>query len=308
MAGAIAGTALLNLTKNDKLSDKLEIVTLTVNNECNGGCPQCYLQYNGPENYVSGEVMDAIVAGDFRHLAIVGKEPLFNASHAKQTENLAERVILSKKTVSMITNGANLYLLNDPELFSFIDVSFDGGKKTYSRNGIYGKIIDNINNLRQSGVKFNALHTLYGENLKNISDMVSINDDANFDIVMFSPYLMTRNDGINYVSAVTLEEVFQKAADNKEFMAHKNTLLNVDLFHAQQQGININMVKEQTDKYGLENKTILFDSDLSKQVVRVTYDGYIMTPKDSLNPADYGQRMKLKGNLNEAHMTLLKMN
>jgi sulfatase maturation enzyme AslB (radical SAM superfamily) len=304
MGGVIAGTASLNLSK----TDKLEIVTMTVNNECDGGCPQCYLQYDGPKGYASKEVIDAVVEGEFRHLAIVGKEPLFNTSHVIKTEELARSAGLSKKTVSMITNGKNLYMLNHPELFLFMDVSFDGGQKTYSRNGTYGKIIENINNISKVGTKFNALHTLYKENLANISDMVSVINDAEFGVVMFSPYLVTRNNGVNYASAASLDEIFQKLVNNKDFMSAKNALLNVDIFHAQQQGIDMNIVKEQLKKWGLENKTVLFDSDLSKQVVRVTYDGFIMNPKDSINPADYRQKMKLGNNLNADHEALLRMN
>jgi sulfatase maturation enzyme AslB (radical SAM superfamily) len=307
MGGAIAGKATLDLEK----TGKLELVTMTVNDECNMSCPQCYLQYDGSKEYISKETQELVLSADFKHLALVGKEPLFNMAHTRLTELLAYRTIKSGKTVSMITNGTNLHLIKHPELFSFIDVSFDGGRNTYSRLGDYNAIISSINSLALNGGKFNALHTLNKNNIDNISDMVSVNNDANFGIVMFSPYLITRkinkNNGTKFVTAISIEEVLQKMSENNYFMDAKNTLLNIDIYHAEQENIKMSEVKEAVQKYGLNSKVALFDNELTKYVIRVTYDGLVMSPRDSLNTADYDVvQMKLNGDLNLAHQEILK--
>ena len=77
MAGAIAGTALVNYAPHT--SKQLSTITLTVNNLCNLQCPHCYLQYDGEENkYIGSEVLEHLYKADFKHLVIVGKEPFVN--------------------------------------------------------------------------------------------------------------------------------------------------------------------------------------------------------------------------------------
>ena len=77
MAGAIAGTALVNYAPN--ISKKLSTVTLTVNNLCNLQCPHCYLQYDGGETkYISPSILEHLYNAEFKHLVIVGKEPFVN--------------------------------------------------------------------------------------------------------------------------------------------------------------------------------------------------------------------------------------
>ncbi|MGV8161993.1 MAG: radical SAM protein [Candidatus Nanoarchaeia archaeon] len=304
MGGAIAGTSVLKLNQ-EKENSSLELVTLTVNNLCNMACPHCYLEYDGKGDYASSELIDLVLNGTFKHLAIVGKEPLFNRSHAAKTEALARKTVDLGKTVSIITNGANLHYLENPATFSFIDVSIDGGRDSYFRKGDYAKLINNVNGAISAGVEVNALHTLYAENLKYVSDMVNVSRDAQFNLVMFSPYLITENYGTNSVNPVSIESVLQNLSRNKEFMSAENVLLNLDIFHAEQNKLTKQQVNDIVNKYDLASKTVFFD-ELSDKIVRVTYDGLIMTPRDSLNPAIYHAHKKLIGNLNMEHGSLIK--
>jgi MoaA/NifB/PqqE/SkfB family radical SAM enzyme len=56
MAGAIAGTAILNC----KLQSALDTVALTINNSCNLHCPHCYLQYDGPNESITSGVISLL--------------------------------------------------------------------------------------------------------------------------------------------------------------------------------------------------------------------------------------------------------
>lgn len=303
MAGAIAGTALLNLEK----TEGIDVVTLTVNNSCNLNCPHCYLQYNGEREYIDDMILDTVLKADFRHLAIVGKEPLYNSEHAKKTSKLVKNTKESGKTVSIITNGVNLHYLENPESVDFVDISFDGGPKTYNltRRNDYNTLINQIN---KSKIKeINALHTLYKENIDNIEDMIRINDDAPLNIMLFSPYLETQNQGSNYVHQIGLDTLLGRLADSKEFMDADNTLLNLDLFHAKQYGVSMQEIKDKASKLGLTSKLKLFETDLLKEgVVRVTYDGFVLSPEESLHTANYANKTHINGNLIDAYKILTR--
>ena len=115
----------------------LHTISLTVNNICNMGCEHCYLSFkNSTRDYICEELVGKIYDTDFNHLAIVGKEPLFDKIHAKKTRELINKFFKKGISISMITNGKNLHLLNAESLkkISHLDVSFDGGPKTYSNN------------------------------------------------------------------------------------------------------------------------------------------------------------------------------
>ncbi len=303
MAGAIAGTALLDLKINKEIKEhEINLVTLTVNNSCNLDCPHCYLQYFGKEGYIEDKLVDVLVKDDFEHLAIVGKEPLYNKEHAKKTSELIKKINLSGKTVSIISNGLNLPLLENSNYLKFIDISFDGGPTTYKtfRNNNYSSLIQKIRNIKtkNSDININALHTLYEENISNIDDMVEINNDYAFGTILFSPYLETKNLGTNYVHKTSIDSLFEKLNSSKKFMDSRNTLLNIDIFHAKQYGLSMNEIKEKLSDYNLTSKVQLFETDLLNEgVVRITYDGLILSPEQSLHPAKYSNTLDLNSSL-----------
>ncbi|MGB8247960.1 MAG: radical SAM protein, partial [Chlorobium sp.] len=157
MSGAIAGTAIL---KNMSETDKLEIVTMTINNECNMHCPHCYMQYDKESYMINDDTLKSVFNSSFNHLAIVGREPLINEESIRVLEKIAKMCSENDKSISMVTNGSRL-LDCDLELikyFDFIDVSFDGGVRRYNdyRKGDFIKIINGVKKINDAGVSVNA--------------------------------------------------------------------------------------------------------------------------------------------------------
>lgn len=305
MAGAIAGTALVNYSP--ELTDRLSTVTLTVNNLCNLNCPHCYLQYDGDEGkYISEKVLDCLYQAEFKHLVIVGKEPFVNDISINSIYNLCTRIKRNGTTIGVITNGLNLNkvsldLINH---FDYIDVSFDGGKESYEkyRRGYYQRIINHIKSLQKEspGTTFNALHVLNNYTIHNIDDMISVKEFADFKNIMFSPYLETNNDGKNYVDKVKINNILSALARNKRFMHTKNAFLLLDVYHLlgdfDSPGYysqfdlppNLNEIKDLVKVMNLKDKVKFIEKDpLKHGFLRLTYDGFILSPYDSLNPSEY---------------------
>lgn len=301
MAGAIAGTAIL---KNLSPSNRLRTITLTINNSCNLTCPHCYLQYEKKSFLVEEPTISSIFNSDFEHLAIVGKEPFVNKASIALLENLVEQCYLKNKTVSVITNGVGLRNLDTSvaNYLDYIDVSFDGGKDTYHlyRKGSFDKVIDSIHRIQSSSnVTFNALHTLSTGTINNIDDMMSVKRYADFKIIMFSPYLNTLHDGKNNVSIVQLEEILKKLSQSISFMEAKESLLLVDTYHTEQEGVSNETLKELISFYSLNSKIKLIEKDpLNYGIIRVTYDDYVLTPYESIHPKNYNQSPYLASTAN----------
>ena len=301
MGGAIAGTAIL---KNLSPSNRLKTVTLTINNRCNLTCPHCYLQYEKKNFLVEEPTINSIFNSDFEHLAIVGKEPFVNKASIALLENLAEKCYLKNKSVSVITNGIGLTNLNPSvaNYLDYIDVSFDGGKDTYHlyRKGSFDKIIDSIYKIQSnSNVTFNALHTLSTGTINNIDDMMSVRRFADFKIIMFSPYLNTLHDGKNDVSIVQLEEILKRLSQSTGFVEAKESLLLMDTYHTEQEGVSTETLKELISFYQLDSKIILIEKDpLNYGIIRVTYDDYVLSPYESIHPKHYNKSPHLASETN----------
>ena len=104
MSGAIAGTAIFRCRK----LSRLQLVALTINNSCNLQCPHCYLQYAGEPSLISQGLVEAILETDAQHVALVGKEPLFDDPARRTCEEIADAALLAGKSVSLVTNGLGL--------------------------------------------------------------------------------------------------------------------------------------------------------------------------------------------------------
>lgn len=290
MSGAIAGTAIL---KNINPSDELKTITLTINNSCNLSCPHCYLQYNKKNILLSEQTINSIFKSDFKHLAIVGKEPLVNYESTQLVQSLIKKCKKMGKSISLITNGTGLE--NYGELLldgvDYVDVSFDGGPQTYdiNRKGKFHKIVKAINVLQEkSKIVFNALHTIHSDNLENIDDMLELKHYADFSIIMFSPYLRTYNDGTNNVSSINLEGILKKLSTSSSFRKTTNAYLLIDTYHLQQNAISKELVEHLISQYSLESKIKLFAKDaLLYGIIRVTFDDLVLTPEESLHPLNY---------------------
>jgi hypothetical protein len=296
MAGAIAGTAILHAPDPPELGEvRLHTVTLTINNRCNLSCPHCYLQYRRPSDVPGDHVIDAIFQSSFQHLAIVGKEPLIDTESQDLCSFLARKCEASGRTISMVTNGHGLHAL-EPQAarrFGFIDVSLDGGARTYGdyRGGSFDQILSNVQRLFDGGFdRFNALHVLNERTISSLDDMLAPETVAPFRAVMLQPYIVTRNEGVNRVSGLGLKMLLSALASNAAFREEHRSFLLVDCEHIQQDGLDQDEFLDLVGRLGLADKVRFFPADpLLHGFLRVTYDGYVLAPLDSLHPALYPQ-------------------
>jgi sulfatase maturation enzyme AslB (radical SAM superfamily) len=308
MAGAMAGTAVLHLNGR---SDRLRVVTLTVNNTCNLQCPHCYLQYEAPNFFVAQEILDALCDAEFSHLAVVGKEPLANRESARKCQDLILQFVSRRKSVSLFTNGQGLRYLQ-PEIIeslAWIDVSFDGGPQSYAsyRNGSYEQLKWNLDWLKQQDYqRINAMYTLNEQNLGNLDDMIAVEREFPFQALVFSPYIMTRNHGHNSVSPIPIDILCTTLAASSAFMASNKTLL---LFGAYVfDGVDVAIIKKHLKTAGILGKTVFVEDDpLDLGILRVTYDGLVLTPYESLHTTNYrhvGRPLLSNKNLNQLYYDL----
>lgn len=290
MTGAMAGAAMLYVPKETK---KLHTVALTINNACNLKCPHCYLQYEGVTGTLSEENAKKIFNSDFKHLAIVGKEPTLNPGLVK--ELAVENSKLGRRT-SIITNGVNLHSLSKQtlSLLDYIDISFDGGPETYNqvRSGDFKRVLTNAIQAHEQGVRsVNALHTLYAENIRNIEDMVSVGSLFKFDHIVFSPYI-SYNSGNAKVTRLSLtNEILPALAENAKFMNDERAKLLVSRLDLRSD--NPEHFLNEVNRLGLKDKVHYFENPLINGVIRVNYDGLVLTPNDSIDTVSY----KTKGYL-----------
>lgn len=285
----MAGTAILNCD----LSQTLQTVTLTINNKCNLSCPHCYLQYNGSnQDRIANETLALVSRSQFKHLAIVGKEPLVDSASISISEKIAKSAFQDCKTVSLITNGLNLIFVKPDFLknLSYIDVSLDGGPDTYEkyRNGSLKKLLRGLAHLRNYGfLNVNALHVLNTDTIDNVDDMMKVVDFFDFRHIMFSPYVKTSNYGVNSVKELEIERIFSILSQSKLFMAEPKACLLVGSDNPSFSNKNYS-IEDLAEKYGIGTKIKYIKEDpLLYGIIRVTYDGFALTPYQSLNTINY---------------------
>ncbi|MBS1830539.1 MAG: radical SAM protein [Acidobacteria bacterium] len=289
MAGAIAGTAVFQCFP----TDQLHTVTLTVNNACNLSCPHCYLQYKTPDRTFFEPLYEVLERSTFSHLAVVGKEPLLDDSSVRTCERLADATARSHKTLSLISNGANLRKLREPllERLSYIDISLDGGAEHYStyRRASIAKLLDGLKWVRSFGfTAVNALHVINSRTIKWLDDMLTVREWMPFHRIVFSPYVQTLNDGVNSVGPIPLREVIDTLNQSSVFNECDNAILLVDHIHLMQGKMSLGEFTSYVAAAGLSRKVFLVDRDpLEYGILRLTFDGLVMAPYESLNPRQY---------------------
>lgn len=290
MTGAMAGSTAIH---HNQRADRLKVITLTINNKCNLSCPHCYLQYDGPELMVAPTLIDAVIESSAQHIAIVGKEPLVDSRSAELTAQLIERASARGKSVSLVTNGLGLNHLSPTSAaaLAWIDVSLDGGPDTYARyrRASLTRVLRNVNACLGSGARsVNALHTLSSENISQVDDMMSVSALAEWNTIIFSPYVEVRNHGRNATSPVPLSDILRALGQSKAFCRNKKAILLLGKDSYLEQGLDDLHVARLAEIHGLSGKVIQIAHDpLRLGYIRLTYDGYVMTPYESLHPADY---------------------
>lgn len=307
MAGAMAGSAVM--VARDKARE-LEIVTLTINNSCNLCCPHCYLQYKAEDrDLIDWADVGHVFESRFRRLCIVGKEPLSNRHAAALTSRLVAAAADTGRSSSLITNGLNLRLLNARtfELLDWLDVSLDGGPQSYAgyRGGSYSKLVHGIEYARDSGLDdLRILHTVSSGNLEATDEALAAALSFQPRHVVVSPFQATRHDGKQSVAMVppsrllrALEQAGAHADDRIWLALDRGYATHFDESEA---------VSLASELFG--DRLLYIDSDpIDRGIIRVTYDGLVLSPFESVHTADYGQCGRpLRGrSLNEWYQTIL---
>lgn len=292
LGGLVAGTAIADF---NEVATKLQLVALTVNNSCNLSCPHCYLQYAGIDKLIAPGDVDILIKQDFKHLAIVGMEPFLNPISAARTCWIAEQASSHGKSVSVITNGMGLNHLSREQigLFDFFDISFDGGPNSYQlfRGASYDRLERNLLDAANLGANLNAIHVLYQENLEHIEDMISIEGQIPLNRVMFSPYMISKNDGTNGVNELGLFEILRALSKEQSFLNDDKSFFIIDQYHLDSLGLDKEYVLSEILSLDIRSKIhFVPHSPLQVGTIRATYDGLLLSPSDALNPAEYKSR------------------
>jgi sulfatase maturation enzyme AslB (radical SAM superfamily) len=286
--GAIAGSAILDCSQ----TNTLDTVTLTINNSCNLKCPHCYLQYEGAgKQCCEHDIFALIERSSFRHLAIVGKEPFLDPNSTKMCHELAELCTNRGMSISVVTNGLNVASAPKSllQLFSFVDVSLDGGRTSYGsyRGGSIAKLQRSLDFLVANKSTINALHVLNSTTLSFLDEMLAVRDLAPFHRVVFSPYLKTKNHGLNTVGPLALLPLLERLSKSA-FKETTNATLLLHGEHLEQSGIEPESFWAIVDRYGLRRNVRLIEDDpLTYGVIRVTYDGLVLSPRQALHTQTY---------------------
>lgn len=286
MSGAIAGTAILRC----RPTRQLDTVTVTVNDICNLRCPHCYLQTAGAP--FNESIIETVCGAPGRHVAIVGKEPFVDAVAISRCARIVHSAMRNGKTASVITNGQRL--LHVPlDLLSrlaYIDISFDGGPLTYEkyRRGSYARLVRGVRRAADmAALEVNALHVLSDATIDAVDDMMRVADIPGVQHIMFSLYVPTENVGTNGVTPVSLPVALRTLATSFAFMNTPRAFLLLDL----PVGIERQSLDDAVRKLGLTQKVrIIAEDPLLYGILRVTYDGFVLTPLDSLHPQHYSRR------------------
>lgn len=301
MAGAIAGTAII---KTGGKHEALNTVSLTINNACNLHCGHCYLQYKSDNGLISDEIVESVLRNSFSHLAIVGKEPLVNKASIEKLCLIIEKCEERGISVSFITNGVNLSHLpiGIIPLLNYIDVSFDGGIGSYNkfRKGDIVEVFDGIEYCLGRGLKeVNALHTICDQTIGTVSECVRLKEYIPFKSILFTPYLITKNLGENTVKPFPLLEIIKKMDANDAFNNTDEASLLIDNYHIEQDGLNVDCLEKALAEVSNKGKYLLYKEDpVFYGIIRVTYDGYILSPRQSLNTRLYQEAPQITNNTN----------
>jgi hypothetical protein len=289
MAGAMAGSAVLNAPAR---SSVLHTVTLTINDSCNLSCPHCYLQYGAGAGELGWEDAERILASPARHFAIVGKEPLASRRSAALTARFVDAVARSGRTVSIITNGLNLRLLDDATIaqLSWVDISIDGSRESYQsyRGGSFQRLAEGIADARRRGLRdLRILHTVSAGNLADTGAALATALDFSPTAIVVSPFQATRANGVQRVSMVAPDALLD-AMESSGAAANSAVWLALDSGYTGGAVLDRARVARALALFG--ERFIYVTSDpIDRGLIRVTFDGLVLSPFESVHTSDYAR-------------------
>jgi len=285
MSGVMAGTTILAVPAE---RSTLGTVTLTVNNSCNLDCPHCYLTEAAADAVIGYAIIDSILRSSCDRICIVGKEPLANRRTVEAVEDIVFRASARNKSVSLISNGLNGSLLSNTAVskLDWIDISLDGGRTSYQqyRGGSWSKLERSLSGLQDRGLKeLRVLQMLSSLTVPYLEDMVDSSLALGASILMFSPFRHTRGTRPQSGEAVHPRELLDRL---RPYAAVPELRLSFDADYASAFGDISAVLVEAREVFG--NKFSYIDQDpISRGIVRVTYDGLVMTPLQAIHTKDY---------------------
>jgi len=267
-------------------------LVVTMNNTCNLECTHCYLQYDHPESgLISDELIRDINSSSVRHVVIGGKEPFVSGKSSKITSKMIEGAHASNKRVSVITNGTRLekFLAEDFPKPDFMDISFDGGPKSYgiTRGDHYDQSFKGAERVLELGIPLHILHTIHSGNVEFLDDMMTPQLDLESEglkMAIFSPYIVTNNDGVNKAGYLPVEDMIKELSRTRKFMEFDKSFILLDPF-------TVPGMEDQFEKlsknYGMKGKMKMVSREQIARIMRVTYNGIVLTPQQSPHPSVY---------------------
>jgi hypothetical protein len=128
---------------------------------------------------------------------------------------------------------------------------------------------------------------------------------------MFSPYIETLNDGKNTVNKLAIETILKALANNKRFIETDKAFLLLDIYHLfGDNRADWELLKILIKNLHLSKKVKLIEKDpIEHGFIRLTYEGMILTPYESLHPLKYkNSQLNIKdAKLNEAFDRLYRI-
>jgi MoaA/NifB/PqqE/SkfB family radical SAM enzyme len=284
MGGVMAGSAILGARTR---RDTLGTVTLTINNL---SCPHCYLQYNGRRQAIDRSVITHLFSSNFDRICIVGKEPLVDRASGDVIEEIVKLCEANGKSASLITNGLNGRFLTDFTIrrLSWIDVSLDGGERTYEsyRQGSWSKLHRSILSMYARGLReLRVLHTLSKATLGSIEDTVETASALGASLIIFSPYQPTRMQGRQTTMAISPLQMLEAL---EPFAHDEKVYLGFDAGYAAKFIDAPRAIEMASELFG--DRLSYVDADpINRGIIRVTYDGLVLTPFEAVHTDDYAR-------------------
>lgn len=291
-SGAMAGSALKTFEIQPEKEKRLRIVTTTVNDVCQLRCPGCYLGESIRREFMNEETQQALLRGGYNHLVIAGKEPFVSEAHIQKTSDLIRRLSDEGITVSAITNGQNLHMVPADVLRSltYLDVSIDGGNKaSYEATRLGGnweRLVRNVRDAKErTGVRIHGLHVLNAQNTRELDQMAGVTSLMPLDLLLFSPFTKTERRGVDYttepVDALTM---IRTASESPTFKDNPKAFLYLGIYRLPE--IDKESLRECVAEKGTR-AILINENPFNLGVIRVTHDGKIMTPDESLHTGKY---------------------
>lgn len=296
-------------TKENKKTDALTL-SVMINGLCQLKCPHCFLGESDSSTRFGGGVMSLETAKKLfdaidestrgvSTLAVTAMEAFFNKESVAILRYLGEGCRDRNIRFGAITNALNVMTYLDSELaslFSYLDVSFDGGAETYqSYRGVpFQKVIKGIEVAVEKGIPIiNTLHTLSDRNIENIDDIMEgvqlVRNISPRGVSWFSFFVWTKN-GRNNVKMMSTKETCASVSKSKKFMESDPDacFLVLDDYHFLSRGENPREIYEYlahspeiSDELGCRIR--VFGDPVDEGILRVTVDGLVVHPLELLH-------------------------